>query len=141
MPDTTVIVGGKEFDLRSHFAQVFRHEQTHTLSIELQGTVHEFTCHVARVERGKPFSRHALMFFADNRLLGAGRAIENKIGKPTFQRADGTEYVVIASLSGEFLDTRANQARTSLEASEEDILEIVDQACDAILSTESEQPS
>lgn len=26
MPDTTVIVGGKEFDLRSHFAQVFRHE-------------------------------------------------------------------------------------------------------------------
>ena len=36
------------------------------------------------------------MFFADNRLLGAGRAIENKLGKPAFQRSDGTEYVVIA---------------------------------------------
>jgi hypothetical protein len=139
MPDTTVIVGGKEFDLRSHFTRIFSHEKTHTFSVELRGTTYQFKCDVSRVERGKPFSRHALMFFADNRLLGAGRAIENKIGKPAFQRSDGTEYVVIASLSGEFLDTHANLSRTSLEASEDEILEIVDKACQVILSTESEQ--
>lgn len=46
---------------------------------------------------------------------------------------------MIASLSGEFLDAHANQARTLLEASEEEILEIVDRACQRILSTESEQ--
>lgn len=139
MPQTIVAVGGKEFDLRSHFTNVFRHEQTHTFAVDLRETSYEFKCDVSRVERGKPFSRHALLFFADNRLLGSGRAIENKIGKPAFQRSDGTEYVVIASLSGAFLDTHANQARTSLEASEEEILEIVDRACQAILSTESEQ--
>ena len=139
MPDTKVIIGDKEFDLRSHFARIFSHEKSHTFSIDLQGVSYEFKCDVSRVERGKPFSRHALMFFADNRLLGAGRPIENKLGRPAFQRSDGTEYVVIASLSGEFLDAHANQARTSLEAGEDEILEIVDRACQQILSTESEQ--
>ena len=79
------------------------------------------------------------MFFADNRLLGAARSIENKLGKPAFQRSDGTEYVVIASLSGDFLDKHANQARTQLEADEDEILDIVDRACQAIITTESEQ--
>jgi hypothetical protein len=75
MPDTTVIVSDKEYDLRRHFTGVFRHEKTHTFSIELRGEPYEFKCDVSRVERGKPFSRHALLFFADNRLLGAGRSI------------------------------------------------------------------
>ena len=139
MPDTTVIVGDKEFDLRMHFTGVFRHEKTHTFSIELRGEPYEFKCDVSRVERGKPFSRHALLLFADNRLLGAGRSIENKLGKPAFQRSDGTEYAVIASLSGEFLDKHVNQARTQLEADDDEIMEIVDRACQAILNTESEQ--
>ena len=59
-------------------------EESYGFSLELRGATYEFKCYVSRVERGKPFSRHALMFFADNRLLGAGRAIENKIGKPAF---------------------------------------------------------
>lgn len=62
MPDTTVNVGSKEFDLRSHFSRVFKHEKTHTFSVDLRGTAYEFECHVSRVERGKPFPRHALMF-------------------------------------------------------------------------------
>lgn len=139
MPDTKVVIGSKEFDLRSHFTRVFQHEKTHNFLIDLRGIAYEFKCDVSRAERGKPFSRHALMFFADNRLLGAGRAIENKLGKPAFQRVNGSEYVIIASLSGEFLDTNANQARTSLESSDEEILEIVDRSCKSILTTESEQ--
>jgi hypothetical protein len=117
--------GSKEFDLRSHFSRVFKHEKTHTFSVDLRGTAYEFECHVSRVERGKPFPRHALMFFADNRLLGAGRPIENKIGKPAFQRSDGTEYVVIASLSGEFLDTHANMARTLILSTESEQHELI----------------
>ena len=139
MPDTTVVVDDKEYDLRGHFSRVFKFEASHTFFVDIRGASHTFKCDVSRVEKGKPFSRHALLFFADNRLLGAGRSIENKIGKPSFQRADGSEYVVIASLSGPFLDTHANLARTALEASDEEILEIVDAACQAILATESEQ--
>ncbi|SIQ66069.1 hypothetical protein SAMN05880592_104280 [Bosea sp. TND4EK4] len=139
MPDTRVFIGAEEFDLRSHFASVFSHEKTHEFPVELRDASYQFKCDVSRVARGKPFARHALMFFADNRLLGAGRAIENKLGKSAFQKSDGSEYVVIASLSGEFFDENANQARTSLEASDDEILEIVDKACQAILATESEQ--
>jgi hypothetical protein len=139
MPDTTVQIDGKEFDLRSHFGKVFKLEKTHTFNMELRGGTFEFKCDVSRVERGKPFAKHALMFFADNRLVGAGRAIENKLGKASFQHADGSEYVVIASLSGDFLDTHANQPRTALEVSDDEILEIVDRACQLILATESEQ--
>jgi len=139
MPDTTVVIDGEEFDLRSHFGRVFKLEKSHDFSMELRGEDYQFKCDVSRVERGKPFTKHALMFFADNRLLGAGRAIENKIGKPAFQRGDGSEYVVIASLSGSFFDTHANQARTALEADEDEILAIVDHACGLILQTESAQ--
>jgi hypothetical protein len=109
MPDTTVIVGAEEFDLRSHFRSVFRLEKSHPFSLQLRETSFDFKCDVARVEKGKPFNRHALLFFADNRLLGSGRAIENKLGRPSFQRKDGTEYVIIASLSGQFLDTHATR--------------------------------
>lgn len=67
------------------------------------------------------------------------KRVENKLGRGSFQKPDGTEYVVIASLSGEFLDTHANQSRTALEVSEDEMLAIVDAACDAILDTEIEQ--
>jgi hypothetical protein len=139
MPETSVIIGAKEFDLKSHFATVFKFEKSHIFTLQLRENSFEFRCDVSRVERGKPFARHALLFFADNRLLGPGRAIENKLGKTAFERSDGTEYVVIASISGEFLDKNANQPRTGLDASEDEIAEIVDRACEAILETESEQ--
>jgi hypothetical protein len=139
MPETSVSIGGKDFDLRSHFKSIFRHEQSHNFSIDFGDATSDFKCDVSRVERGKPFSRHTLLLFADNRLLGAGRVIENKLGRPAFQRSDGTEYVVIASVSGPFLDANANLARTALEATEDQVAEIVDRACQAILTTESAQ--
>ena len=139
MPDTSIIIEDDVYDLRNHFAKVFTLEKTYNFNLDLRNTNFEFKCDVSRVERGRPFTKHALMFFADNRLLGAGRAIENKLGKAAFQRKDGSEYVVIASVSGSFLDENANQPRTALEANDEEVLAIVDSACKAILNTESEQ--
>ncbi|QQS14645.1 MAG: hypothetical protein IPK81_11075 [Rhodospirillales bacterium] len=139
MPHTIVTIGEKDIDLRTHFMRIFKLEKSHNFNLELREQTFDFKCDISRVERGKPFNRHALMFFADNRLLGAGRNIENKIGRPAFQRSDGTEYVIIATLSGSFFDAHANQARTALEASEEEVSEIVEKACQAILTTEREQ--
>lgn len=139
MPDTSVVVDGKERDLRKHFSSVFKLEKSYTFRMKIRDGEFDFKCDVSRVEKGKPFFKHALMFFADNRLVGAGRSIENKLGRSAFQRTDGSEYVVIASLSGSFLDAHANQSRTSLEATEEEVLEIVDTACKLILYAESDQ--
>jgi hypothetical protein len=70
MPHTTVQIGGSDFDLRSHFAKVFKHEKTHKFTLEIRGESYEFKCDVSRSERGKPFSRHALMFLQTIVCLG-----------------------------------------------------------------------
>ena len=49
MPDTKVIVGDEEFDLRSHFARLFSHEDLHLFPRSPRGDVYEFRCDVSRV--------------------------------------------------------------------------------------------
>ena len=139
MPDTKVIYNGSETDLRTHFLKVFHHEESHNFDVALDGHQYGFKLDVSRADRGAPFERHALLFFADSRILGKGRPIEAKLGRSFFQRSDGSEYIIIASVSGEYLDRYANNDRTFLEASEKDISEIVDKACSFIMETEKDQ--
>lgn len=139
MPDTTVEFNGSSTDLREHFLSVFQHEESHNFELELEEDVWDFKLDVSRVTRGKPFKKHALLFFADNRILGQGRSIEGKLGKAFFEHDNGTEYVVIASVSGSYLDKHANNDRTFLEAPDDVIKDIIDRACQLILSTEKAQ--
>lgn len=139
MPDTTVIYNGSSTNLRDHFVRVFHHEESHDFIVNLDGSDYKFKLDVSRADRNAPFERHALLFFADSRILGKGRSIEAKLGKAFFQRNDGSEYVVIASVSGLYLDENANNDRTFLEANEKDIAEIVDRACSFIMETEKDQ--
>lgn len=139
MPDTTVEYDGDTTNLRDHFTSVFQYEDSHQFELQLEGESYSFKLDVARVTKGAPFEKHALLFFADNRILGQGRAIEGKLGKSSFERDDGSEYVVIAAVSGPYLDHNANNDRTFLEASEKDIVAIIDKACELILTTEKEQ--
>lgn len=139
MPDTVINYNGNVTNLRDHFSRVFDYEESHIFKLTIESEEWEFKLDVARVKRGSPFDRHALLFFADNRILGRGRSIEAKLGKAFFERDDGSEYVIIAAVSGEYLDENANNDRTFLEANEKDISEIVDRACGLILTTEKEQ--
>lgn len=139
MPQTEVIFNGRTTDLRSHFLAVFQHEESHEFSVELEGETWPFKLDVSRVDRGAPFDRHSLIFFADNRILGRGRSIEGKLGRAFFEDQNEREYVVVASVSGDYLDRHANNDRTFLEASEDDVKAIVDAACDLILKTEKDQ--
>lgn len=139
MPQTEVIFNGNSTDLRSHFLAVFKHEETHEFTIELENEEYLFKLDVSRVDRGAPFDRHAIIFFADNRILGQGRSIEGKLGRAYFEDPNGREYIIIASVSGEYLDRHANNDRTFLEASEDDIKAIIDAACALVLKTEKGQ--
>lgn len=139
MPQTEVIFNGRSTDLRSHFLSVFQHEESHDFTVELEGENWSFKLDVSRVNRGAPFERHSLIFFADNRILGRGRSIEGKLGRAFFEDQNGREYVVVASVSGDYLDRHANTDRTFLEAAEDDVKAIVDAACDLILKTEKDQ--
>ncbi len=139
LPETEVIYNGNKTNLRDHFVTKFSHEEQHDFCIEFDGTEYDFTLDVSRSEYGKPYSEHTLLFFADNRVLGRGRAIQNKLGRPYFEKDDGTRYVVIAAVSGAFLDENANSDRTFLEVPESQIVEIIDKCCELIGVTETDQ--
>lgn len=139
MPDTNVDFNGSITNLRAHFRAVFQHEESHSFDLELEGETYQFKLDVSRVTRGDPFKRHALLFFADNRILGQGRSIEAKLGRAFFEHDDGSEYVVIGSVSGSYLDRHANNDRTFLEAPEDVVKDIIDRACELILATEKNQ--
>lgn len=139
MPKTTVIFDGESFDVADHFNKVFSDTTTFTFVVELRDKAEDFTCDISRSKKGKTFRRHSLLFFADHRVLGAGRSIENKLGRPSFRDEAGGDYVIIASISGDFIDRNANTTRTHLEATEDEIAAIVDAACSKIGETESAQ--
>lgn len=139
MPETTVIYNGSSKNLSEHFVSRFSHEENHNFTLELDGQTYDFELELSRVELGEPYDRHTILFFADNRILGKGRSIEGKVGKAFFERADGTRYVVIAAVSGPFLDQHANNDRTFLEAPESQVVDIIDAACEFISKTEFEQ--
>ncbi|TAD78035.1 MAG: ATP-binding protein, partial [Sphingomonadales bacterium] len=139
MPQTEIAYNGKRTNLRDHFVKRFSHEEQHKFKIEFEAIEYEFTLDVSRSEYGKPYNHHTLLFFADNRILGRGRSIQNKLGRPYFERSDGTKYVVVAAVSGAFFDENANPDRTFLEAPEEQIIEIIDRACELIGDTENDQ--
>lgn len=139
MPPTHVIYNGNRTDLRDHFVKRFSHEESHTFIINFDGENFEFTLDVSRSVLGSPYSNHTLLFFADNRILGKGRSIQNKLGRPYFEKDDGTRYVIVAAVSGEFLDRNSNPDRTFLEAGDEEIIKIIDKACELIGETEVDQ--
>lgn len=139
MPQAEVDFEGNVTDLRTHFANTFSHEESHDFEIVLDGEKRSFRLDVSRSPRNAPFKRHALLFFADNRLLGRGRNITDKLGRSFFVDSVGNEYVIIASVSGSYLDGNASTDRTRLLADEDQIKEIVDEASSLILETEDEQ--
>lgn len=141
MPETIIDYDGSLTNLRDHFTSVFQFKKTIEFSVPIDGSEQQFAVRVSRASRGDPFKEHGLLFFADDRILGRSRRIEGKLGKPFFQTEKGKEYVIIAGVSGSFLDQNANNDRTFLEVPEDDIKLIVDAACDAILEVEDAQHS
>ena len=139
MPNIFATVDDTEFDLKSHFLEFFGKEVECPFKVELRGEEHNFSVSVSRPERGRLFSRHALLFFADGRIAGPGRNIEGKMGTSYFEDAEGNRYVVVGCVTGEFLNRNANQPRTGIELSEDELNAISSAACDEILKVEDEQ--
>lgn len=138
MPDLKIRIDGKDYDPYDKFRQLFKPDHAVTKTISILGQPHEFQISVSQSEKGSLFPRHAMLLFADDRIIGSGRSIEAKIGVPHFTGPDGKNRVVIASVSGTYLNTHANTARTDIEASEEEIDEIADFVSELVLETQGE---
>ena len=138
MPDLKITVDGATFDARSHFSDFFTPEVHKPLEIDLGTELRTFDINISKVKRERLFKEHMALLFADGRIIGSGRKISGKIGNSFFEAPDGSKQIYIASVSSDFLDERANTARTEIEASKEEIDAIVDKVTDLILGIEQE---
>ena len=138
MPDLRFYVDGAEFEARAHFNELFKTDLDRTVPVELPSGSEDFQISISRAKRNTLFRNHASLFFADDRIIGSGRDITAKIGQRTFENEQGEKVVYVASVSGEFLNKRANIARTAVEATSDEIDAIVAAASSLILDLESD---
>lgn len=138
MPDLSLNVDGASFDARSHFGEFFSSEVEETVQIDLGDGARSFDVNISKVKRERLFKEHMALLFADGRVIGAGRKISGKIGNSYFEAPDGTKQIYIASVRGDFLNERANTARTEIEATNEEIDAIVGHVTNFILNREKD---
>lgn len=138
MPELTIVVDGADFDARAHFSEFFSSEVQKELEIDLGDEKRTFEINISKVKKERLFKEHMVLLFADGRIIGSGRKISGKIGNNFFDAPDGTKQIYIASVSGKFLNERANTARTEIEASKEEVDAIVDEVTSIILELETE---
>lgn len=138
MPKLEIAIDNKQLEPAERFKEIFDFGNTIEEKIEIDGEVFDFKIGISLSKKGELFPKHAMLLFADDRVIGTPRSIERKIGSPHFLHSDGTSRVAIASVSGEYLNNRANTARTSIEASEEEIDVIANKICEIVLSEQKE---
>jgi hypothetical protein len=138
MPDFQIKIDGADFDTREHFREFFKPQVTVDKKIPIGDEEHEFKLDIAKVSKNRLFNDHIMLLFADGRIIGSGRKIEGKIGVPHFQNENGERQIYVATVSGKFLDDRANTARTQIEADEKEIDAIVNVVGAQILELEKE---
>jgi hypothetical protein len=138
MPDFKIIIDGATFNTREHFKEFFTPQISKDAKITINGAEYIFKIDIAKVNKNNLFANHIMLLFADNRIIGTGRDIEGKIGVNHFLDGEGKKQVYVATVSGEFLDVRANTARTQIEADEKEIDEIVNVVGRTILDIEQD---
>lgn len=138
MPTLTVNVDGAKFDAKSHFKEFFSPEVQRDIEIDFDGILEKFSVSISRVKRESLFKEHIALLFADGRIIGGGRPISQVIGNKHFVDQNGEKKIYIASISGDLLNRRANNARTEIDASKEEIDSIVKPVTDIILERENE---
>lgn len=138
MPKLEITIDGIAHEPAVRFKEIFRSDNIINEKIEIGGEHHDFQIGISMSKRGTLFPRHALLLFADDRVIGNPRSIEGKIGTSYFTGSDDIKRVVTASVSGEFLNNRANTARTDIEASEDEIDIIANRISDLVLDQQKE---
>lgn len=138
MPTLSVTVDGARFDAKSHFNEFFSPEVQKEIEVDFDGVIEKFAVSISRVKRESLFKEHMALLFADGRIIGGGRPISQVIGNKYFVDENGEKQIYIASISGELINRRANNARTEIDASSDEIDSIVKPVTDLILAREME---
>jgi len=138
LPELIIDVDGDRHDARDRFTELFAPEKTYDETISINDVDYKFTIGISLSKKGDLFPKHSMLLFADDRIIGNGRNLERKIGTSHFLNDEGEKSVIVASVSGIFLDQNANTARTAIEASEEEIDIIANSVSKKILADREE---
>ncbi|WP_162239495.1 ATP-binding protein [Aureimonas sp. Leaf324] len=138
MPNIAVNYNGTTYDPRDRFSEAIKSDTTSIEMITVNGELLPFEIGVSKSPKGSLFNTHSILFFADDRIIGSGRNIERKIGAPFFLDDQGKQTVAVITVKSDYLDTRANNARTDIEAPEAEIDEIVSHVTSQLLLQEKD---
>ncbi|WP_018146727.1 ATP-binding protein [Henriciella marina] len=138
-PSIEIDFDGTTYRGRDLYTKTFTFSQSGKISVELGGENVELDYNISRVTKGRQFKHHSLFMTAANRIVGSARNITEKVGAPHFQSADGSPYVLIAQVSGEYLDDHVDDSRTKLTISPEEIGSIVKAIGEVILQNERDE--
>jgi hypothetical protein len=133
LPKTTIQFDDQpEEDITAHFKALFVKYDSGSLEIEIEGQREKLEYSLARLPRRPSLKNHCLLFSAAHRIVGAARDLTNKLGEPHFVDEKNNRYIVVAVVSGEALEKRLNDARTSFDLPSKVVEEIVSEVSGAI---------
>jgi len=73
LPRFIISIDGAKFNTKQNFLEFFDHQHEEKMTLEIEGEAHEFDIQISKIKRNKLFEHHALLLFADGRIIGSGR--------------------------------------------------------------------
>lgn len=125
LPAITLDFDGEVIELTSRFSSIFQPHGDGSISVSIDGRDHTLDFTLSRVPRSRKFNQNSLLFSAAGRIVGSPRDLSQKLGRAFFVGEADERYIIIAVVSGEVLEKRLNDSRTSIDIPPKAIEDVV----------------
>jgi hypothetical protein len=139
LPRLSLDFNGEQIELTARFSSIFVPHGEGEISVSVEGKDEKLTFTLSRVPRTKKFNQNSLLFSAAGRIVGSPRDLTQKLGRPFFADGDDNRYIIIGVVSGEALEARLNDSRTSIDIAPKVIEDIVSAVAKEIEAREGAQ--
>ena len=140
LPEITIQFDeGESESITKRFQNIFVETRTGSFTCEIEGNEETLTYSLAKISKTRSFKNHCLLFSAADRIVGNPRDLSNILGKPHFTDENNENYIIVAVVRGDALESRLNDARTGINLSPKVIEIIVTEVSKVIQESESSQ--
>jgi hypothetical protein len=139
LPRINLTFGDAEIELTSRFSSLFVSHGSGSVVVKIDGADEELQYSLSRVPRSRRFDQNALLFSAGGRIVGSPRDLSQKLGRSFFVGEADEKYIIIAVISGDALEQRLNDSRTSIGVAPKAIEDIVSAVAKMIEEVEGDQ--
>ncbi len=139
LPKISLDFDGEVIELTSRFSTIFVPHGEGKITVAIEGKNEELEYTLSRVPRSRKFNQNSLLFSAAGRIVGSPRDLSQKLGRAFFVGEGDERYIIIAAVSGDALEKRLNDSRTSLDLAPKAIEDIVSAVAKEIEGKEGDQ--